>query len=281
MKYSKILGILGIVCVASLLLVFGMRLQAQNQTKEKSIALKATEMKSKMPPQMEQFRNRRQGSNWGAQGRQQNWSKEGRQQTSRSGGQERSGNSKSDNEAGFYRAIIDNNIFRPLGWRPPTKEPEYTFIGTFIDSNGANTKASVLERRSNQFYTAKVGDKVGEAVVKEIKRKEIILDKNGETITLRRGNMQFLGGSGSRGRGPSRNEASNRNENDNRKDSSSRSYDKEAAMKKAKEEAMRNERRRKEMMERAQEMRRRFENASREDRERMMSEFRRRRGRGR
>ena len=70
--------------------------------------------------------------------------------------------------------IVDNNIFRPLGWRPPNKEPEYTFVGTRVDSSGTVAEAYVLETRSNQFFMASIGDKIGDAIVKEIKKKEII-----------------------------------------------------------------------------------------------------------
>ncbi|RKU07549.1 hypothetical protein C6501_17430 [Candidatus Poribacteria bacterium] len=265
MKYSKILIFLGIGCVAGLLLVFGFHLQAQNAAKKEIITAKANEMKVPGTPQMEQFRTR-----------QQNWAAPGRQRTSRWGGQQRSDSSEPNNSADFYRAIVDNNIFRPLGWRPPNKEPEYAFIGTRTDQKGTFFEAYFLEQRSNQFHIAKVGDKVGEVVVKEIEEKKIILDKNGETITLRRGNVSFLGG-GSRHSSSSRSESSNRNESSsNNKESASKSSDKNAANEKEKAERMR-----KEMMEKAREMRRRFESASREERARMFREFSGRRGRGR
>ena len=60
---------------------------------------------------------------------------------------------------------------------------------------------------------------------------------------------------------------------------SSNSSDKEAAMKNAQKNA--EKKMREEWMKRAQEMRRRFEGASREQRSRMMREFGGRRGRGR
>jgi hypothetical protein len=279
-KYSKILSILGISCVVTLLLIFGVRLQAQNESKDKITTAKVNEMRAQAMQRGSQFRNRQQGSNWGAQGRQQgaNLGTQGRQQGSQSGEQGRSESSESKDKPDFYRVIVDNNIFRPLGWRPPNKEPEYTFVGTRVDSNGAASEAYVLETRSNQFFMANIGDKIGDAIVKEIKQKEIILDKNGEVITLRGGKMAFLQTGGSRG-GPSRGSSNARNEdssNGNR--STSKSSDKEnASAKKAQANA---QKMRQQMMERAQEMRRRYEGASREQREQMMREFR-GRGRGR
>ena len=280
MRYSKIISFLGIACVITLLLIFGVRLQAQNESKDKITIAKVNEMRAQAMQRGSQFRNRQQGSNWGAQGRQQgsNWGTQGRQQGSRSGEQGRSESSGSKDKPDFYRVIVDNNIFRPLGWRPPNKEPEYTFIGTRVDSNGATSKAYVRETRSNQFFMASIGDKIGDVVVKEIKEKEIVLDKNGEVITLKGGKMVLLQAGGSRG-GPSRGSSNARNEdssNGNR--SASRSSDKESAS--AKKAQANAEKMRRQMMERAQEIRRRFEGASREQREQMMRRFR-GRGRGR
>ena len=256
MKFSKILIFLVIGCVVGLLLVFGVRLQAQYTSKKDGIATYVNEVNVKAAPRMGQFRNRQQGTN-----------------TNRAAQRNTNKESESKDNSDFYGVIVDNNIFRPLGWRPPNKEPEYTFIGTVTDDTETMAKAFVLERRSNQFYIAKVGDKVGDAVVQEIKDKQIILDKNGEQITLKGGNMQFLKSGGSRRSAPPR--AESNNNNNQRSTSSAR----DAAIRKAKESAERNERMRKEMMQKAEEMRRKFESASQEQREKMIYEFRGRRGR--
>lgn len=246
MKFSKILIIIGIGCAAGLLLVFGVKLQAQNRPSRDAIMAKMGEMNPDISSQMAQFRNRQQGSNWRSQNP--------------------SNKEEPKENTDFYRAIIDNNIFRPLGWRPPNKEPEYTFIGTFVEESGAKAEAYVHERRSNKFYMVTIGDKVGDAVVKEISEKEIILDKGGEPITLRGGNMQYLKAGGSSRSAP---RSDDRNESaDNRSSSRSSSRNAEAKAKAAQEAKM------KEAMERAMEMRRRFEG----NRERMMREFRSRGG---
>ena len=251
MKFSKILIIVGLVCVAGLLLVFGVKLQAQNRPDRDAIMANLGEMNADMSSRMAQFRNRQQGSNWG--------------------GQQSSNNEDSKNNPDYYRTIVDNNIFRPLGWRPPNKEPEYKFIGTSVnDKNSAKLEAYVKERRSGKSYFVTIGDKVGDTVVKEISEKEIILDKDGENITLRGGNMQFLS-SGNSSRSSSRSD-----DRDESANNSSRSNNREASAKaKASEEA---KRRAEEAMRRAQEMRNRFMNASRGERERMMREFRSRGG---
>ncbi len=241
MKYSKILALLGIGCVAGLLLVFGVKIQAQNANKKETIIAKANEMKTQAVPHIVKFPNRQQGANWGERGHLRS--------------------TESDN-SDFYKVIIDNNIFRPLGWRPPNREPQYTLIGTAIDPNGSRVEAFISEERSNGFYIVGVGDKVGDAIVKEIQQKKVTLDKNGETITLRKGNMQFLKSGGSRRSSPSRSASTNRNESNN-KGSSSKSFDKEAAMRKAKEEAMK----------KAQEMRGKFQNIPPGDREKIIREL--------
>lgn len=240
MKYSRILIFLGIICVVGLLLVFGVRLQAQNASKKEIIIAKANEMKTQAAPRTIQFRNLQQGANWGVRGR------------------SRSAESDSSD---FYKVIVDNNIFRPLGWRPPNREPQYTLIGTAINPNGTRVEAFISEERSNDFYIVGVGDKVGDAIVKEIQQKKVTLDKNGETITLRKGNMQFLKSGGSRRSSPSRSESSNRDESN--KGGSSKSFDKEAAMRKAKEEAMK----------KAQEMRGKFKGVPPEHREQIIRQL--------
>ena len=76
MRYSKIISFLGIACVVTLLLIFGVRLQAQNESKDKITIAKVNEMRAQAMQRGSQFRNRQQGTtNWGAQGRQQgsNW----------------------------------------------------------------------------------------------------------------------------------------------------------------------------------------------------------------
>ena len=98
-KLSKILIILGIGCVAGLLLVYGVKLQAQNRPDRDALMAKMGEMNPDMASRMAQFRNRQQGSNRGSQNP--------------------SNKEESKENTDYYRTIIDNNIFRPLGWRPP------------------------------------------------------------------------------------------------------------------------------------------------------------------
>lgn len=251
---------MGIICVAGLLLFYGVKLQAQN--KVGNIATKIDGKNINIENIKANLENLRQRPDRGT---------ENRQQASRWGGQTRSRNNNSDVNSSFYQVIIDNSLFRPLGWKPPNKEPEYSFIWTTVDINDTKkSEASVLEKRSNRLYTGSVGDEVGGAIIKEIKEKEIILDKDGETITLRVGNLQFLSKGGS-SRGSSR---ENRNESEENKEANEERNNRNR-------EASERERNRREMEARASEMRRRFQSASSEERMRMIQQFRERGGRSR
>ena len=96
----------------------------------------------------------------------------------------------------YYKVIVDNNLFRPLGWRPPNNKPRYTLIGTWISSNSMIAKALILEQRSNQTYYVSIGEKVGEATVESIKSDQVSLDLSGDIKMVKSESMQFLSGGG-------------------------------------------------------------------------------------
>ena len=92
----------------------------------------------------------------------------------------------------FYRVIVENNLFRPLGWREPRREPEYVLIATWIESRGETAKALVRERSSNQTYYAAEGEKNGNATIEKIESKQVTLNISGEILTLKAPSIQFL-----------------------------------------------------------------------------------------
>lgn len=102
-----------------------------------------------------------------------------------------------ENEA-FYRVIIDNNLFRPLGWRKPKEAPAYRLLGTVVDTDTAIAQAILQETRANRYYFVTIGEKVGNATVKDIQSKQVVLDEAGKAITLKAGSLQFLTQSRSR-----------------------------------------------------------------------------------
>ena len=78
----------------------------------------------------------------------------------------------------YYSPISDNNLFRPLGWTKPNRAPRYELIATIISED--YTKAYIKEVRYGRDYFVGVGDNVGSSVVEEIHRGMVRLD--GEEI---------------------------------------------------------------------------------------------------
>ncbi len=98
----------------------------------------------------------------------------------------------------YYRVIIENNIFRPLNWKPAQEEPNYTLLGTATTPDSKASTAYITERKTNQYYAVKVGEKIGDAIVKEIQPKQVTLDKDGKMLRLSMVSVPFLRGDGSR-----------------------------------------------------------------------------------
>ena len=119
----------------------------------------------------------------------------------------------------FYRVIIENNLFRPLGWRKPNRDPEYALVATWIGTKGTVAKALVMERKSSQLYYVAQGEKVGDAIVENIAANQVSLKASDDIVTLKAESMQFLSGSGSsRERsGEGREEASGEDSDDERR----------------------------------------------------------------
>ena len=100
----------------------------------------------------------------------------------------------------YYRVIIENNIFRPLNWKPAQEEPNYTLLGTATTPDSKASTAYITERKTNQYYAVKVGEKIGDAIVKEIQPKQVTLDKDGKMLRLSMVSVPFLRQTGSRSR---------------------------------------------------------------------------------
>ena len=94
--------------------------------------------------------------------------------------------------AAFYSVIVENNIFRPLGWKEPIIAPKYALIGTIINSRGGMAKALLKENASNRTYYVTTGEKVGAATVEKIKSRQVRLNISGEILTLKAPSIQFL-----------------------------------------------------------------------------------------
>ncbi len=95
----------------------------------------------------------------------------------------------------FYHVIVENNLFRPLGWQKPSRDPEYALVATWIGTRGTVAKALVMERKSSQLYYVSKGEKVGNAIVENIAANQVSLKASDNIVTLKAESMQFLSGS--------------------------------------------------------------------------------------
>ena len=210
--WRSVITKLGIGCVVCLIFGAAALLYAQDEkkaefmgTKPRMDAAKMKEMDAekmqamnKTPERSQPQRNR----NWGRQNRD-------------SG----DGINFGENEA-FYKTIIEYNLFRPLGWTPPNNEPSYSLVGTAVDPNGVISQATLLERRSNRYHFVTIGTELDGMTVKEIQTKKVIMDKEGETVTLNTNSFQPLtakrGNEGGRNRGEGDSERAGNNDEQNR-----------------------------------------------------------------
>lgn len=187
----NIIAKLGIGCVVCLLLGFGILLYAQDKAKVEFIATKP-EISPVKKPEIDSSKTQAMMK----------MKEQAAAQANRSRGRQNRGGIDFGENAAFYKVIIDNNLFRPLGWTAPNNEPAYSLIGTAVGADGAVSQATLLEKRSNRYHFVTIGSKLGDVTVKDIQAKQVVLDNAGKPITLKAGELQFL--TTSRGREGSR-----------------------------------------------------------------------------
>ena len=86
----------------------------------------------------------------------------------------------------FYRTIIDNNLFRPLGWTPPRPQESYRLLGTIIPTDAKiSPKAIIQDTIGNQTHIVTIGDTLNpDTHVTDIQTKHVTLKKNGQQRQL-------------------------------------------------------------------------------------------------
>jgi len=88
----------------------------------------------------------------------------------------------------FYRTIVDNNLFHPLGWTPPHPREPYRLIGTLIPRTENTPKQAILQKTpAGRTYTVRIGNKLdADTTVTDIQSKQVTLQRNGQhrTFTL-------------------------------------------------------------------------------------------------
>ena len=87
----------------------------------------------------------------------------------------------------FYRTIIDYNLFRPLGWRPPRPVEPYRLMGTILPrSENIPPRAIIQTTAGNQTYIVSLGEKLSaDTEVVLIESKRVVLSTNGQRRTLK------------------------------------------------------------------------------------------------
>ena len=95
-------------------------------------------------------------------------------------------------EDDFYRVIIENNLFRPLGWTPPSKNTTpYRLLGTLL-SRDTLARTILQDSTSQQIYIVTLGETLGAFHVAEIHPRQVTLENGERTITLRLDKPLFL-----------------------------------------------------------------------------------------
>ena len=84
----------------------------------------------------------------------------------------------------FYQIIIDNNLFRPLGWRPPAKNKiTYKLLGTITNSE-TPARAILQDKASQRTYTVSIDETLGDFQVIEIQPRRVTLKNGTQHVTL-------------------------------------------------------------------------------------------------
>ncbi len=90
-----------------------------------------------------------------------------------------------DSEA-YYRTIIEYNLFRPLGWRPPVPVEPYRLLGTILPTDASSPPRAILQTTTgNQTYIVSAGDPLDASTkVVDISGKSVVLSAEGIERTL-------------------------------------------------------------------------------------------------
>lgn len=87
----------------------------------------------------------------------------------------------------FKRTIIENNLFRPLGWTPPRPKEPYRLIGTLLPTDDRTPPKAILQSTAtNTTLIVSTGEQIDDATeVVSIERKAVRLETEGQQRTLR------------------------------------------------------------------------------------------------
>ena len=97
-------------------------------------------------------------------------------------------------ETEFYRTIIDNNIFRPLGWRPERPKESFRLLGTRIPTDRKTSPQAIIQAtQGNKTYVVATGDTLfKDTTITDIQPKQITFEKSGHQRTLKLSTTTWL-----------------------------------------------------------------------------------------
>ena len=91
-------------------------------------------------------------------------------------------------QSDFYRTIINNNLFRPLGWAPPRRKEPYRLLGTILPTDEKTPPQAIIQvsTAGNKTPIVSIGDTLDvNTKVLDIQSKQIVLDSAGQQTTLK------------------------------------------------------------------------------------------------
>lgn len=90
-------------------------------------------------------------------------------------------------ETEFYRTIIDNNLFRPIGWRPARPKESFRLLGTRISTDGSTSPQAIIQATpGNKTYILTTGDTLSkDTTLTDIQPKQVTLETTGRRRTLK------------------------------------------------------------------------------------------------
>lgn len=93
----------------------------------------------------------------------------------------------------YYKVIVTNNLFRPLGYRKPRPGPAFELLATVIDRKSGKSKALLRNNKHRKTYYVAVGEKLAGALVEKIESNSVTLSQNGKSKEFRLQRDALLG----------------------------------------------------------------------------------------
>lgn len=97
-------------------------------------------------------------------------------------------------QTGFYRTIVENNLFLPLGTAAAKQPARYRLIATTTPTNGDSRSTALIQSiAENEIHIVTIGSKVGEVTIVDIQPKQVAIETDGKQTTLELDNHLWLG----------------------------------------------------------------------------------------